>query len=76
MMKPTKETHTEYKEAAFLFPRKERKALSYELRTTAKGFKSSLLIYSHSIVPTGFGVRSNRTLLTPSTSWVIRSVMC
>ena len=28
--------------------------------------------YSHSIVPMGLGVRSMRTRLMPSTSWVIR----
>ena len=28
--------------------------------------------YSHSMVPMGLGVRSNRTRLMPSTSWVIR----
>lgn len=37
---------------------------------------SQLDSYSHSIVPQGFGVRSKRTLLTPSTSFVMRSVMC
>ena len=31
--------------------------------------------YSHSIVPTGLGVRSSRTRLMPSTSAVIRAVM-
>ncbi len=34
------------------------------------------LIYSHSIVPTGFGVRSKSTRFTPATSWVILSVIC
>ena len=28
--------------------------------------------YSHSMVPMGFGVRSSRTRLIPSTSWVMR----
>ena len=32
--------------------------------------------HSHSIVPVGFGVMSYRTLLTPLTSWIMRSVMC
>ena len=32
--------------------------------------------YSHSIVPQGLGVRSYSTLFTPSTSAVMRSVMC
>ena len=30
------------------------------------------LIYSHSMVPMGLGVRSSRTRLMPSASWVIR----
>ena len=29
-------------------------------------------IYSHSMVPMGLGVRSSRTRLMPSTSWVMR----
>ncbi len=32
--------------------------------------------HSHSIVPVGFGVRSNSTRLTPGTSAVMRAVMC
>ncbi len=28
--------------------------------------------YSHSMVPMGLGVRSSRTRLIPSTSWVMR----
>ena len=31
--------------------------------------------YSHSMVPMGLGVRSYRTRLMPSTSWVIRLVI-
>ncbi len=34
------------------------------------------LDYSHSMVPAGFGVRSNTMRLTPLTSLVMRSVMC
>jgi len=34
-----------------------------------------ILDYSHSIVPTGFGVRSKRTRLMPSTSAVMRFVI-
>lgn len=36
---------------------------------------SAFLIYSHSIVPIGLGVRSITTRLIPSTSWVMRSVI-
>ena len=33
--------------------------------------------YSHSMVPMGLGVRSYRTRLMPSTSWVMRStILC
>ena len=39
-----------------------------------QGF-SGMWAYSHSIVPTGFGVRSKRTLFIPSTSAVIRLVI-
>ena len=38
------------------------------------GFQS-FSIYSHSIVPTGFGVRSRSTRLIPGTSQVIRLVI-
>ncbi len=39
-----------------------------------QGF-SGMWDYSHSIVPTGLGVRSRRTLLIPSTSAVMRFVI-
>lgn len=50
--------------------------LAFEVSRMAinKGFKP-LLYYSHSIVPIGLGVRSMRTRLMPSTSWVILSVI-
>ena len=37
--------------------------------------KSFFILYSHSMVPVGFGVRSNSTRFTPATSWVMRSVI-
>ena len=36
---------------------------------------STFVHYSHSIVPTGFGVRSYTTRLTPGTSLVMRATM-
>ena len=50
------------------------------LRTGDEGGAASFSqcegIYSHSMVPTGFGVRSYSTRFTPGTSLRIRSVMC
>ena len=45
--------------------------------TRAGPFHSvSVRAYSHSMVPTGFGVRSYSTRFTPGTSLRMRSVMC
>ena len=49
------------------------KKLFCDFRTNYFALKHS--DYSHSIVPIGLGVRSSSTRLTPSTSWVMRSVM-
>ena len=35
-------------------------------------FCGNIKTYSHSMVPMGLGVRSSRTRLMPSTSWVMR----
>ena len=54
-----------------------RKSPAFVQETRAGPFHSvSVRDYSHSMVPTGFGVRSYSTRFTPGTSLRMRSVMC